>query len=738
MQKVRVPQNSFQFGEISPSTVMRTDSPIYAASAQSLENMIVLSAGAVKKRTGLKYHSTNVQTDKTIRLDKFVFDDNEEYVIQIGDGYVLCHLLNADGSLTLVQTITLDTSSAALPFDKDYLKQYTVAQYGDVLFICHPLFAPRLLTRTSLTAFNVSTFSFDVRIDNDEIYQPYTRFHASGVTLDPSARTGTGVTLTTSTGYFDTTGSQVAGNYASSKHIGITIRYHGDEIIITSVQSAVQATGDIIGSLDVRLGILNPLRTADGSNKIEVTQLLHGFSGGESIEVIGASSVGGINTGSVNGARTISDIIDVNTYSYTAGGSANLSEDGGGYVNIGCHAPTDNWDEQSFSTLRGYPAAVTFHENRLCFGGTIAEPDTIWMSRIGKYFNFDVGDAEDTDSISLVAATGDVNEIRYLKSNRDLQVFTLSDELYIPTYLNQAITPTNAQIRKQTPFGCAFVNPESIDGATIFAERGGRNIREYLYTDSEDAYTSVSISTVADHLIDGPIDLAVVHSGFGRSESYAAMVMESGTLALFSSSRSEKRAAWTKATTDGNFKAVVAIGTRLFASILLETGASVLCEFEGEVGLDAYLSIAYGTGTLDVSSVYTSGTVDVVGYNSSTSAYLGALTVTAGNITVTDYSEYTNFYVGKRFNVNITTNPVDASLRTGPATGEIRGISSVVLNLKGTVSVNVNSRPFNQPDGFTGNKEFRLLGYNRNPQVAITQDNPMPLQINGLISELVL
>ena len=69
-------------------------------------------------------------------------------------------------------------------------------------------------------------------------------------------------------------------------------------------------------------------------------------------------------------------------------------------------------------------------------------------------------------------------------SNRDLQIFGASGELYVPTYLNQAITPTNAQIRLQTPFGSEFVQPVSIDGATIFVQNGGHSVREYLYTDS--------------------------------------------------------------------------------------------------------------------------------------------------------------------------------------------------------------------------------------------------------------
>ena len=69
-------------------------------------------------------------------------------------------------------------------------------------------------------------------------------------------------------------------------------------------------------------------------------------------------------------------------------------------------------------------------------------------------------------AIALTAATGDVHEIRHLISSRDLQVFAGTGELYVPTYLNQAITPTNAQIREQTPYGSSFATPQLIDGAT--------------------------------------------------------------------------------------------------------------------------------------------------------------------------------------------------------------------------------------------------------------------------------
>ena len=742
MQKIRVAQNSFQFGEISDSAIMRTDSPVYSASAQSLKNMTVLPQGAVKKRSGLRLQHAGLSGEGSMRLFSLVFDDNEQYIIGIGNGFVVPSFLESDGTVTRLSKISTDVDSTALPFEPTYLHQYTTAQYGDTMFVCHPTFAPRIITRTGLTSFEVSTFSFDQRADANVTYQPYSVFHSSSITLDPSSF-GPATLLTVSSPYFDTTGSQTGGSYLSSKHVGVMLRYHKSEIQITSVQSATQASGTVIDTLELRLSVLNPFRSIDGTATVEVTQLLHGFQGGETIIVSDASSVGGISSSNLNGTRTVVGIIDENTYTFTAGATSNLAEDGGGYVTIECHAPVNQWDEQSFSAVRGYPAAVTFHENRLCFGGTIAEPDTIWMSKIGRFFNFDVGDADDDDSINIVAATGDVNEIRYLKSNRDLQIFTLSDELYIPTYLNQAITPTNAQIRKQTPFGCEFITPDSIDGGTIFIERGGKAVREYLYTDSEDAYTSTSISTLGEHLINTPVDMAVVHSGFNSGESYASIVMADGKMALFSSNRSEKRAAWSgvELPSGYEFTQVVAIGERLFVYAKGPSTYYYLYEFSEDIGLDHWESATNSSNSVNVSSHSVGTVLNVIGVSSGEQSYLGNFTVLSGSpnyIDTTGYSAYTKIYYGFKFSIEVTTNPVDQAVGNGPMTGAVRGITNVVVSVKGTRSMSVNSRPLSVQTPFTGNKEFRLLGYSRNPQVNITQNEPLPLQINGLISELIV
>ena len=851
MRKVRVPQNSFQFGEVSDSLLMRTDAGVYAQSAQSLENMLVMAEGAVKKRWGLKhvyeydlyynkpsnndlisdsngiktgstdtgdltlngvlasggivtfdharhirivnfgnnaastftitgtdrndnalveviagtldsavisvnaFHTiTNINLDTVLtvyaigvddsevynnlygaqsHLARFIFDDNEQYVVSIEHKKVrVFRVVDAD-TVTLVSTITADVDAAALPFSHEYLRQYTMAQYGDVMFICHPLFAPRLLIRTSLTTFEIDTFAFDQRNDGLKTYQPYSRFRPQGMTLDPSATTGTGISLTTSDDYW------------TSDHVGSIVRYGESEITITGYTSATVVTGDVVDELQIRLSVLNALRVVSGSAVVEVTQLNHGYSGGESITVVDAAATGGINAGNLNGARTVLAVIDENTYSFTAGGSASSSEDGGGYVKIGTHAPTTNWDEQSFSSVRGYPAAVTFHEGRLVFGGTIAEPDKLWMSKIGDYFNFDVGIANDDESIQLTAATGDVNEIRYLVSNRDLQVFTVSGELYVPTYLNQAITPTNAQIRKQTPYGCSFVTPDSIDGATIFVQHNGHAVREYIYSDSEDAYTASSVSTVASHLMLDPKCLAIAHSAFDLGDSYAAITLDGGDMALFSSNRAEKRASWTKVTTSGSFCSVVAIEDRLFANVWDENYGLQLCEFSdtyGDIGLDLVDTVAVASQTPTVTGGPFENGNEIYAYgieSDGTANYLGALTIDgSGQVDVgSSWADYDNLYFGKKFTAQIVSNPIDGNLSNGPTTGDVRSITNIVVDVRSTESLTVNGRPAIS-SSFTGKKEVRLLGHTRDPQVTIAQDDPLPMQVNGFVSELIV
>ena len=867
MQKVQVPITNFQFGEVSPSLSSRTDTAVYTASAQKLENMFIRSEGGVIKRAGLqtifKYTDITYNAAKTqqARLMPFIFSDDEQYIVSMENAKVRVFIINpSTGAVTLTATITADVNGVALPFSDVFLHEYTFAQTGDVMFICHPLFMPSQIVRTSLTAFQVEPFSFDTRSDKERIYQPYYNFHNLSVTLTPSGTsnsinlsigefsaeadddgisvsaqvaneanlviggalassgavtfvygrivtitssgndssfaftvtgtnvdgdaqteaitganngtvTGTkffktitqissagdpagtvkaGVTDKAAVPYFDTTGSQASGNYANSKHIGLTLLYHNSEILITSVQSGTQAIGTVLDSLFVQLKA-NALKTISGSATVEITHVKHGMRVGDSVTLSECAAVGNISTSNLNGARAIVGIIDDNHYTVTAGGAANASIDGGGSPKITSASPTTDWAEQSYSSLRGFPSAVTFHQDRLCFAGTVAQPDTIWMSKSASYYNFDVGDANDSDSIHLTASIGEVQQIRHLVSNRDLQVFAASSEMFIPAFQDKPITPTNAQIRRQTPFGSDSIRPQVLDGATLFVQSGGAIVREYLFTDTEEAYTAVPVSSLSSHLIVSPVEMNTFYGAVDRSESYVFVRNKAGNLAVFNSNRAEQRAGWAEFTSQGLFHSTVTVDDRVFANVAFPMGNDttryVLCEFKADSNMDmskTYTATSTNNGIFTVSSEFENGAVvDVVSGNN----YIGKFTVSGGVVNVSAVEGLNTAEIGYSFNVTLKTNPIDTNTQSGPVSGKIRSLASVVVDLNSTLSVSVNNTNLvirqvtddmsNQQTPFTGRKEFRLMGYGRTPQITISQSAPLPLQVNGIIAELV-
>lgn len=743
MARVRIPQNSFQFGEISPSLTSRTDSPIYKNSAERVRNFFIRSEGGVTKRPGTKrWHnfgsspSYDSALRQTVRIEPFTFSDDEQYIIAFSNTRIeIFQISPTTGDISSIQSLTSQTwlvNTTSSP----YLEEYTFAQQGDVMFICHQTIAPRKLVRTGLTTFTVETFNFESSVNSEHVFQPYYPFQPLGMTISASATSGSGVTLTTSADYF------------TSDHVGVYLKIGNAECEITAYTNATTVTATIYGTLRQQLD-LNAFKTFENSTSLRITHALHGLAVGASITIDRAGTIGGVSINQINGTRTITAVINENEYEVTMGSSANTSEDGGGRPRIETGAATTEWQEQSYSALRGFPAAVTFHQNRLWFGGTLAQPDGIWGSKSGEYFNFDIGDGEDNDALDLTANVGEIFTIRHLVSNRDLQVFTTGAELFVQAPVDKPVTPANAQIRRQTPFGSSFVRPAPFDGATLFVQTTGSALREFLFTDTEAAYTSVAISSLAPHLIRTPVQQTTIKGALNRSESYVFVLNNDGTIAVFYSIRGDNKAGWTLWDTAGKWHSVCSVFERLFVIASRDDGSGTdklfLEEFQVDMPMDfcdefsATASVFSG-----LTSHFSNGAVvKAISGND----YLGEYTIASGQIDASlAKSNVSTGYIGYAFVPLIKTLPVDASVIGGPLTGEPRRITRVVLDLYSTLAVSVNDKDLvfrNVTDDMsqdrqpiTGKEEFRLLGYNRDPRVNVSQSYPFSLDINGMVVEV--
>ena len=714
-------KTTFQAGELDPLMNLRSDVNAYANGAKQMQNVALFSQGGFKRRNGTKRYAS---LSGNARLVGFDFDDNEQYIMAFGNQRVDIYYLETNA---LAQSIT------SCPWTTSILFEMQFSQAGDTMIITHPTMPIQKILRTGLTSFTRSNFAFDE--DAENVYQPYYKFAAAGVTLTASGSTGS-VTVTSSADHFN------------ANYVGAYIRIEDTTLEITNFTSATQVTATIEGTLRKQL-ITDPFRTENGTRTITVSDPLHGLANGSSVTFSGSNSIEGITAGNINGSRTIT-VLNEDTYTFSAGGSTNANNTaaGGGtgvFITSSGQA-NSRWEEQVYSAVRGYPASSTFHDGRLWFGGSSSLPDWVWASKVDEYFNFDVGNAEDSDSIQSSIGASQVADIRHLSSNRHLLIFTANGEFFCPQANSAVLTPANFTARRQTTHGCSHVNVKSLEGGVLFVQKHGRAVRELLFTDLELSYSATNISVLASHLINTPVDMTILQGTSERPESYAIFINSDGTAGIFHAVRAEKLAGWTewKTTSGASFKSVEAVGSRLFFTVYRDSSYYIEEMGTEENTLDHSTTFTIGSAgtTFTGLSNYASKTVKV----RSGDFYMGEFAVSSGGVLeLSTGFDTTTITVGFDYEVNVETMPVETTMPSGTMQGKPKRISKVVLGLNSALSTSVSGNRLVlrqvtddlslSPTAVTGKRDFYLLGYNKDATVTITQSDPLPVRVTGLIME---
>ena len=191
--------------------------------------------------------------------------------------------------------------------------------------------------------------------------------------------------------------------------------------------------------------------------------------------------------------------------------------------------------EVTWTGTRGYPRTATFHEGRLYFGGTKSRPNTLFGSRVARFFDFNPGEGLDDDSIEATLDTDSVNAIIGLFSGRDLQIFTKGGEFFVPQSSLDPITPSNIVINGSTRRGAKEgIKPVGVESGTLFIQKSGKAIREFSFSDTELSYVSKNISLLSSHLLSTPIDMALRKATSTTEGDMLLIVNTDGTLITYS------------------------------------------------------------------------------------------------------------------------------------------------------------------------------------------------------------
>lgn len=408
------------------------------------------------------------------------------------------------------------------------------------------------------------------------------------------------------------------------------------------------------------------------------------------------------------------------------------------------HNATDKWSEPVFSSVRGFPRSVTFHDQRLIFGGSRDLPNFLFMSKSGEFFNFDIGTGLDDESIQVQIAENQISEIKALSSFRHLSVFTSEQELFVPTSENKPLSPSTITVRRQTSFGSSGVQPKDFDGATLFLTKSKGAVREFIYSDLSQGYNSDAITLLSQHLIGTPTDMETQAESSDQLESYMYLVNTDGHIPIFMSIRKEKLAGWAQYQTNGSFKNISNVNREMYSVVERTINGSTITSLElfdntYHTDMGAKLSGSAST-TWQVAHLPNTAVVVKSGNYS-----LGTFTTDgSGNLTLND--SVTSVEIGLSYTPTVTTLPPEYQLADGVSVGQKRRIVRAVLDLFETLDVkakgtkilirNVTEDFSQEPTPVTARKEVYMLGWGNEGTVTITQDEPLPFSLNGILLEV--
>jgi hypothetical protein len=719
-------QTNFSTGELDPRLRARVDLDQYNNALEQATNVVIQPQGGMKRRPGMKHilELPNTSTESAgngVRLIPFEFNVDDSYMLAFT--HQRMYVVKNGALVTAINGGANDYLSTSIT--SAMLDDISWTQSADTLIVVHPDLQPTRIVRGATDAdWTASTITFD----SVPLYAfTITATNPTG-TLTPSAVSGN-ITLTGSASVFHDgrTGTAQAG---ASTTITLDASasatddiYNGSTITITGGTGSgqVRVISDYVGSTKVATVSVAFATTPDNTSTFSVASQVGQY--------VNANPQGRARIISVTSATVVNAIVEYPFFSAVAiaSGSWELEQ---GYENV-------------WSASRGWPRTATFHEGRLYFGGSKSRPATIWGSKIGIFFDFKPEENLDDDAVEATLDTNQLNVITDMISGRDFQVFTTGGEFYVPQSGSNPITPLDFIFKAVSRNGMKpGTRVQAFESGTVFIQRQGRALNEFLFSDAQLTYITQRISLLSGHLLKTPKRMAL-HKATETDQGDLLLLTndDDGTMAVYSILRSQNVIAPSEFTTDGEFLDVgvdvtdiyvvtkrVFDGTTRYFVELLDYNRFTDCAFTG----------ANAAGATGLPHIGKSLNVITDGVPQSNETVDGSGEVTFDRASVTSYE------VGLSFTVTAKTMPVELRLQSGSRVSFKKRISQVNAIVYESQHLNINDQPvpfrnfgselLDEPvPEFSGIKRLDAVrGYAREAQITVTQTLPLKMNLLGL------
>lgn len=734
-------QTNFNAGEWTSELAGRVDLAKYASSCATLKNFIPKIEGHVVKRPGSIFVKEVKDSSAATRLISFDFSNVQSYVLEFGNLYFRVYkdggavletakaitgldnatprkvTIVAHGYSTGDQVFVTGTGITALdnkywtivvtgandftltgsvtgvawaaggtvarvytvttPYATADLFALQIVQSADTMYVAHPSYAPRKITRTAHTSWTVTAIAFAWPAFRDE--------NTTTTTMTPSAKTGA-ITITASVATF--TASDV-GRYMRFREPPASV-----QVSWVSGANAERATAVLaVGDYTQYNGNVYELVNKHGASAYGATPPVHTDFG----ETENDAKMDWKYIHSGEGYAQITGFVSTTVVNATV-----ISQLPNGTSSASAPPATKLWSFGAWDAVAGFPRTVTLYEDRLWWCGTSSDPQGLWGSVTGDYENHRTL-PDDTSAVLFFLSTDDVNVIEWVRGGKVLQIGTAAAEFAATgANVDEPISRSNPMraVLHATNGSAAGIRPIAINNSTLFVQVGGQRIREMTFDFASDSFVTQDLTLLASHLVKGRVKDWAWQSRPGRLLWW---VNQDGTSGLAAYDRQQDVVGAASITFGGSFsggaaqiESVASIphwdGDEdvVFAIVKRTINGATKRYIEyfskpwresfaaaDQIFMDSALTYSGAGSSISGLDHLEGQTVGVV----ADGAYVGTKVVASGSITGISPAVVAKAQVGLVYNADLETQRPEQPTRAGTAQGRIKRVGPVTLRV---------------------------------------------------------
>jgi hypothetical protein len=720
--------SSFNAGELAPSLDGRVDFQKYNSGCKKLENFFPMVQGAARRRSGTRIVEEVKNSTNRTWLLRFEFSEDQAYILEFGDQYIRFYTNHGQ---VLSGGVPYEISSPYAVGDLTSAQgtfRLKTVQSGDIIYIAHPDFAPRKLSRFGATNWTLTTVDFTGGPFKD-INPDETR------TVYASAKTGN-ITLTASAATFAPT--DVGSLFLMEKNTT------NDPVLAWEPGKSVS-----VGNLR-KVGDRNYYCTDAGTTGTATPLHTKGTAWDGSAVQWRFEDAG-------------FGIVRITKYTSSTQVSATVIKQLPGGVVTASYA-TNRWAFSKWSSVDGWPDNVTFFRERLVF----SRGQEIDMSVAADFENFaDRNDGNEVvadQAIAIQITSDTVNNVLWMMPADGLVLGTAGGEFVCEEQSkDDPLGPDNVKITVQSLYGSRGVQPVQIGDSVIFVQKAGRKVREIKYDFGSDGYKSKDLSVLAEHITYG----GVVSMAYQQEpHSIVWCVRADGVLLGLTFNEEQEVIGWHRHITDGVVECVAAIpcpdGTQDDLWMIVRRTINgqqkryieyMEQDFTDEDDITDAFFVDCGA-TYDGAATDTITGLDHLEGKEVAVLADGAVhpnrTVSGGAISL--QREATKAQVGLPYTSTLTTMRLEAGAGDGTAQGKTKRITKAVIRfldtLGGKAGPNVgtldtlqfrsSADPMDAPPAlFTGDKMIEWpSGYDFDGFMTIQQDQALPMTVLAIMPQV--